>query len=117
MINQLTKSTNPKSAVILRHLIGVCLRVKPSANRPFDGRQVLEGEKGKIVDWYTANILGSKVILPRHTSQALTEFLGEFVDIGTLSSKVLPTAEKMLLRSPEVALDCKFRGQPDMRFD
>lgn len=107
IIETLTKSSTPKSAVLLRHVIGVCLRLKSSAKRPLNGRETVEGIKGKIVDWYTTNVLGSKVIVPRHTSGALNEFHKEFTDIDTLSTKVLPTAEKMLLRSPEVALDCE----------
>jgi hypothetical protein len=107
MIDILTKSTSAKSAVLLRHVVGVCLRLKVSKKRPLEGREVLEENKGKIVDWYTANILGSKVALAHHTSGSLNEFHAEFVDIDTLSAKVLPTAEKMLLRSPEVALDRK----------
>jgi hypothetical protein len=85
----------------------VCFRLKSSAKRPLQGREVLEENKGKIVEWYTANILGSKVALARHTSSSLNEFHAEYVDIETLSGKILPTAEKMLLRSPEVALERK----------
>jgi hypothetical protein len=107
IIDTLTKSSTSKSAVLLRHVIGVCLRLKSSAKRPLNGRETVEGSKGKIVDWYTTNVLGSKVIVPRHTSGALNEFHKEFTDIETLSGKILPTAEKMLLRSPEVALDRK----------
>jgi len=106
IIDTLTKSTTPKSAVLLRHVIGVCLRLKSSAKRPLNGRETVEENKGKIVDWYTTNVLGSKVVVGRHTSGALNEFHKEFVDIDTLSTKILPTSEKMLLRSPEVALDC-----------
>jgi hypothetical protein len=106
IIDIFTKSSTPKSAVLLRHVVGVCLRLKSSAKRPLNGRQTLEESEGKIVDWYTTNVLGSKVVVGRHTSGALNEFHKEFVDIETLSGKVLPTAEKMLLRSPEVALDC-----------
>ena len=38
---------------------------------------------------------------------AFKEFLNEFVDFKTLSEKLLPVAERMLLRSPEIALDCE----------
>lgn len=107
MLGDLTKSTSPRSAVLLGHLIGVCLRLKSSANRPLKGRELLEENKDKIVGYYCASILGSKTALAKHQSEALNEFHREFVDLDTLSTKILPTAEKMLLRSPEVALEGK----------
>ena len=39
--------------------------------------------------------------------EALSEFLANFVSYETLSTKLVPTAERMLLRSPEIALDSK----------
>jgi hypothetical protein len=55
--------------------------------------------------YYSTHILGSKTPVPRYVSAAFKEFLHEFVDEKTLTEKLLPVSEKMLLRSPEVALD------------
>jgi hypothetical protein len=108
MLDILTKSTSPRSAVLLGHLVGVCLRLKSSANRPLKGRELLEENKDKVIVYYCSNVLGSKTVLPKHESEALNEFHDEFLDLDTLTSKMMPTAEKMLLRSPEVALDRKW---------
>ena len=61
--------------------------------------------KDKIVEYYATAIIGSKTTLPSHSSAAFKESNREFVTLDVLSSKLLPTAEKMLLRSPEVTLD------------
>ena len=38
----------------------------------------------------------------------MDEFLATFVDYKTLVEKLLPVTERMLLRSPEIALERKY---------
>jgi hypothetical protein len=104
MFDVLLKSTNAKQAVLIGHLVGVCLRLRPSQKRPLEGQTVMNEYKDRIVEFYANVIIGSKTTLPTHSSAALKEFNREYVTLDVLSSKLLPTAEKMLLRSPEVAL-------------
>lgn len=104
MLDLLLKSTSWKQAVLIGHIIGVCLRLRPSTKRLFEGQKILSDYKDKILDYYAISIIGSKTALPARASSALTEFNREYVTLDVLSSKLLPTAEKMLLRSPEIAL-------------
>ncbi|WWC61174.1 uncharacterized protein I303_103754 [Kwoniella dejecticola CBS 10117] len=107
----LTRSVSVPSrlSVLISHVIGVLLRLKaPGKGREVevkDGREVVEKEKDAIINFYTTNVLGSKTSIPRHTSQVLSEFLGEYVSYQELTEKMIPQAEKKLLRSPEHALE------------
>lgn len=105
MFDVLLKSSSAKQAVLIGHLVGVCLRLRPSQKRPLEGTKIMSDYKDKIVEYYATAIIGSKTTLPSHSSAAFKESNREFVTLDVLSSKLLPTAEKMLLRSPEVTLD------------
>lgn len=104
MLDVLLKSTSWRQAVLIGHIVGVCLRLRPSAKRPLQGQDILFEYKDKIIDYYATAIIGSKIALPVRASSALKEFNRDHVSLDVLSSKLLPSAEKMLLRSPEVAL-------------
>ena len=104
MFDVLLKSTSAKQAVLIGHLVGVCIRLRPSQKRPLEGTKIMTDYKDKIIDYYAIAIIGSRTSLPAHSSAALKEFSREYVTLDILSSKLLPTAEKMLLRSPEVTL-------------
>lgn len=99
-----TKGTHPvRAAVLLGHVVGVALRVRMNKGKP-EGRAVIEAEKEVITTYYSTNILSTKVALPPHVPLALQEFLANFVTEDVLVGKLIPTAERMLLRSPEIAL-------------
>ncbi|KAL1405501.1 translational activator of GCN4 [Vanrija albida] len=99
-----TKNPTPvRSAVLLGHVVGVALRIKPAKSKP-DGKSVIEANKEAIITYYSTTILSAKTALPPHVPSALHEFLGNFVGEDVLVGKLLPTAEKMLLRSAEIAL-------------
>jgi hypothetical protein len=103
----LAKTTNAsRYSVLLGHVIGVALRLKETKTKQVNnGRLVIEEKKDAIATFYSTHILGSKTAVPRYASTALDEFLAEFVDFTMLTEKLLPVAERMLLRSPEVALE------------
>ncbi|WRT67086.1 uncharacterized protein IL334_004052 [Kwoniella shivajii] len=96
-------------AVLISHVIGVALRLKPAGKgkdgNSTDGREIVEKEKDNITTFYSTHILGSKTAPSRFSSTVLSEFLAEFVTYDMLVEKLLPQAEKMLLRSPETALE------------
>jgi hypothetical protein len=100
-------TTNPlRVSILLNHAISVALRLKPTGERKGAhpaGRQLLDQEK--IVAFYTANVIGSKTPVPRYISQSYSLFLSSFLDLQTLSEKLIPSAERMMLRAPEVALE------------
>lgn len=73
-----------------------------------------------ITSFYSTHILSAKTAVPRYASvsppflryslltfaqRAFSPYLAEFISYSTLSDKLIPTAERMLLRSPETALD------------
>ncbi|KAK8869849.1 hypothetical protein IAR55_000417 [Kwoniella newhampshirensis] len=105
-----TRSTSAPArlAVLITHVIGVSLRLKSSEKgkeaSPDAGHEVVEKEKDNIIAFYTTHILGAKTVLSRHSSTVFSEFLSRFVSFATLTDKLIPQAEKMLLRSPESAL-------------
>ncbi|WVQ78061.1 hypothetical protein IAT38_000142 [Cryptococcus sp. DSM 104549] len=110
ILHSLTTRSAPapaRLAVLISHVIGVALRLKPakkgSGEKP--GREVVESEKDAIVAYYTTQILGVKGHIARHSSTVFSEFLAEFVSYQILSEKLIPAAEKMLLRSPETSLE------------
>ncbi|CAK9780191.1 putative regulation of translational elongation-related protein [Cutaneotrichosporon oleaginosum] len=92
-----------RAAVLLGHIVSVALRAKPVKGQP-EGRTVIEGQKDPLLNYYSTNILSTKTALPQHVPLALREFLANFVTESDLSGKLIPTAERMMLRSPEIAL-------------
>ncbi|WVR05268.1 hypothetical protein IAU60_002280 [Kwoniella sp. DSM 27419] len=104
-----TYSAPARFAVLISHIIGVALRLKAPAKgkkgSDMDGKRIVEEAQGSIIDYYANHILGAKTAPPRHASAVLSEFLADFVSKEALTDKLLPQAEKMLLRSPENALE------------
>lgn len=100
----LLKAPQPlRSAVLLGNVVGVALRVKmPKGKAP--AREAIEAEKPAIIDYYSTNILGSKVALQPYLFSSLSEFLSTFVTDADLTGKLIPATERMMLRSPEIAL-------------
>lgn len=102
-----TCSAPARLSVLISHVVGVALRLKalPKGNEGPSGREIVEQEKDAILNYYSTNILGTKLAIARHSSTVFQEFVSEFVSYQVLSEKLIPQAEKMLLRSPEVALE------------
>ncbi|KAL7422316.1 translational activator of GCN4 [Cryptotrichosporon argae] len=98
------KAAPARTAALLSDVIGVTLRLKSKKGAP-EGKAIIEAEKDAVLAFYTTNILSSKTALPRHQAQAFSEFLSTFVSRDMLVVKLVPAAERMLLRSPEVALE------------
>ncbi|WVF72242.1 hypothetical protein IAT40_007054 [Kwoniella sp. CBS 6097] len=96
-------------AVLVSHVVGVLLRLKPAGKHKEgskkSGREEVEAEKDNIVTFYSTHVLGAKTAPSRHASAALSEFLAEFITHEALTEKLIPQAEKLLLRSPESALE------------
>ncbi|EIW69657.1 hypothetical protein TREMEDRAFT_73934 [Tremella mesenterica DSM 1558] len=97
--------TNPvKLSVLIGHIIGVALRLRaPSKAKEVkvrDGREAVQHQKDANLTFYSTHVLGAKSALHNY----VLEFLREFVTSDDLITKLLPNAERMLLRSPEIAL-------------
>ncbi|KAF8131842.1 armadillo-type protein [Boletus edulis] len=66
--------------------------------------QIPPSVKEGIINLYTTHILMSKFAVPLHTSSALYDFIRTSISPDDLSTSILPTMEKALLRSPEYSL-------------
>ncbi len=84
-------------AVILGVIAGVCTRL-PSI------KAVLEPLKTKYYEFYTREVVGSRVMVPYHTAAGLGDFFAGFSTAKEIKAELMPTIEKGLLRSPEVIL-------------
>lgn len=68
------------------------------------GRGYVREAKEKILQFFTSQILSSKTPVPPHVTKALNDFVATEVTDEDVTKTVRPQMEKMLLRSPEVAL-------------
>ncbi|KAF9234000.1 armadillo-type protein [Melanogaster broomeanus] len=98
------KSTQTPLAYIslLSTAVDVTIRLKNVKDESL--RQIPQPVKEDIVSLYTTHILMSKIPVPEHSSSALYDFIRTCVGPNDLSSTILPTMEKALLRSPEYSL-------------
>lgn len=86
-----------KNALILGVIAGVVarsslLKASFAALRP------------KYYEFYTREIVGSRVAMPIHIAAGLRDFFESFSTLEELKSEIIPNVEKGLLRSPEVIL-------------
>ncbi|PWN39719.1 ARM repeat-containing protein [Ceraceosorus guamensis] len=68
------------------------------------GRRTLGEAKKDILTFYTANVISSKVAVPEHVPDSLRDFIAAEVTEEDVTTLIRPPLEKMLLRSPEIAL-------------
>ncbi|OZJ04029.1 hypothetical protein BZG36_03770 [Bifiguratus adelaidae] len=90
-----------KKAPFLGVVIGTLLHAKQNVK---DAEQVVEKYKSDILKFYVAHIISSKTIVPEHCATGLNIFFQRCVTEDGFVRDVLPTLEKMVLRSPEAAL-------------
>ncbi|KXN82440.1 Translational activator gcn1 [Leucoagaricus sp. SymC.cos] len=60
--------------------------------------------QSEVTSIYTSTILMSKTPIPPHVLTSLEDFISTYITSDSLKSDYLPTIEKALLRSPEIAL-------------
>ncbi|ORX96881.1 ARM repeat-containing protein [Basidiobolus meristosporus CBS 931.73] len=68
-------------------------------------RDLVEKKKEAIVKLYLSSILSSKQAIPSFVSGTLRDFFFNFISEEEFKQQLVPTMERMLLRSPEVALN------------
>ncbi|KAK3045034.1 hypothetical protein LTS18_014736, partial [Coniosporium uncinatum] len=95
-----SKGSSPtaRHSVLLGVTAGVAARlesVKPE----------LEHKKKDYITFYTREIIGSRVALPKHIAEGLHDFFENFVGPEELEKEIIPSVEKALLRAPEVVLN------------
>ncbi|KAF2858807.1 ARM repeat-containing protein [Piedraia hortae CBS 480.64] len=67
--------------------------------------KVVETRKNNYLSFYLREILASRVHLPPYISTALNEFWANYITKSDLTSEVIPSVEKSLLRAPEIVLN------------
>lgn len=94
-----SKQTQPtaKNSLILGVIAGVSAR--SSILRP-----AFAPLKASYYDFYTREIIGSRVSIPIHIAGGLGDFFENFSTIEELKADIMPNIEKGLLRSPEIIL-------------
>ncbi|KAI5995298.1 armadillo-type protein [Pisolithus orientalis] len=103
LIAQAKSSQTPLVYIpLLGTAVDVTLRLKNVKDDSL--KQITPAIKEDIMALYTSAVLMSKGSVSPHTSNAFHDFIESSVDPIILSSSVLPTMEKALLRSPEYSL-------------
>jgi hypothetical protein len=94
------KSTSPtaRNAVLLGVVAGVCARL-PGPDKMFTS------QKKECLTFYTREIIGSRVRLPKHLVEGLRDLFEKFVTLDDLRGEIIPAVEKALLRAPEIILN------------
>lgn len=94
-----TKSaqSTPRNAVLLGVIAGVSARKDHL-------RPILDTLKPKYYDFFTREIIGSRVAVPEHAVLGLGDFFASFATPEEFSKELVPALEKGLLRAPEVIL-------------
>ncbi|CAG7556156.1 unnamed protein product [Fusarium equiseti] len=89
--------STPRNAVLLGVIAGVSARKDHL-------RPILDTLKPKYYDFFTREIIGSRVAVPEHVVLGLGDFFASFATPEEFSKELVPALEKGLLRAPEVIL-------------
>lgn len=94
-----SKQTQPtaKHSLILGVIAGVCAR-SPLLKTMFAPL------KSSYYEFYTREVIGSRVTIPIHIADGLGDFFAAFATREELNAEIMPNIEKGLLRSPEIIL-------------
>ncbi|SPO29720.1 related to translation activator GCN1 [Ustilago trichophora] len=98
-----------RSAALLGEAIGCCVRLRAGSEQVKGapdgvGLGYVNDAKKEILVFYSTQIVASKTVVPQHSIRAFDDFIAFQVTEDDLASTLRPQLEKMLLRSPEVAL-------------
>ncbi|KAG9251722.1 armadillo-type protein [Emericellopsis atlantica] len=86
-----------KNSPLLGLIAGVSARIG-------EMKPLLESHKPQYYEFYTREVVGSKVAVERHVASGLRDFFTEFSTLEEIEKQVVPTLEKGLLRAPEIIL-------------
>ncbi|KAF8161530.1 armadillo-type protein [Crassisporium funariophilum] len=97
-----TSQTPLRPVMLLDVAVSVLIRLKDDVEEP--SRRLPQEHKDGILSLYMSTILMSRGPSPDHTLTTLKDFISTFVTTDDFTNVVLPTIEKVLLRSPELSL-------------
>lgn len=93
-----TTPPSPRNAIMLGVIAGVC-------SRQPDSKPILATLKADYFAFYTREIVGSKVPVPKYVAEGMDDFFSAFVTPDELEKEVIASLKKGLLRAPEVVLN------------
>ncbi|KAI9675942.1 MAG: translational activator of GCN4 [Trizodia sp. TS-e1964] len=95
-----TPDTRPcvRNAPFLGLVAGTCAQI-PRVSSLFEPLAV------SIYSYYSREILGSRIVLPKHIAAGLHEFFQNFVTQSSLEEELVPALDRALLRAPEIVLN------------
>jgi Generalcontrol nonderepressible 1 (Gcn1) N-terminal len=91
-------ASTARNAVLIGVVAGVCARL-PGPHEAF------VAQKKECFNFYTREIIGSRVRLPAHLVTGLRDLFERFVTLEDLKTDIILAVEKALLRSPEIVLN------------
>ncbi|KAI5462734.1 armadillo-type protein [Mariannaea sp. PMI_226] len=86
-----------KNSILLGVIAGV-------SSRKDHLKPVLESCKPKYYEFFSREIIGSRIAVPEHLTHGFGDFFASFTSLNEVSKELVPPLEKGLLRSPEVIL-------------
>ncbi|KAI8144145.1 armadillo-type protein [Fennellomyces sp. T-0311] len=110
--NAQTVSPSHRNAVLIGTIVDVSIRLKT-----IDGTKFVEDVKQKLIDYYLKNIVSSKSAGSSAVLDAFGDFINTFVTEEVFTKEFVPTFEKMMLRSPEMASRALAHIVPKLSFD
>ena len=99
-ISRLTADTTAgnRNAPMLGVVSGVCARL-PSR------KLAVEESKKAILAYYAKEIVISKAVVPAHIAEGMSDFFADFVTLEDVTTELVPSMEKSMLRAPEIILN------------
>ena len=109
LLNVLTSVASVRNAALLGLVLDVCLRLRAGAetskgSEGGQGKRYIRDAKQVVLHYYLTYIVSSKISLPQHTYGAFHDFIATEVGEEDLTTMLRPGMEKMMLRSPEIAI-------------
>ncbi|KAG0238098.1 translational activator of GCN4 [Actinomortierella wolfii] len=103
-----------QNAVLLGTVVDVALRLKSKAAA---AKQAVEAQRDAIIKYYVSNLVSSKQAIPVRSATALHDFFHHFVSLDAYKTSIQPTAERAVLRAPEIVLSLLVHLMKALSFD
>lgn len=100
--NAQTCTPSYRNAVLIGTIIDTSLRLKQKLTE--QGQQMIVDAKSQLNEYYLKNIMSARTAAPVPVLDAFGDFVHSFVPEDVFTKEYVPVIEKIMLRSPEVAL-------------
>ncbi|GAA5801232.1 hypothetical protein HPULCUR_006676 [Helicostylum pulchrum] len=113
LANAQTCTPSFKNAVLIGSIVDVSLRLK---NRT-DGKTMIENLEPQLTEYYLKNIVSSRTAVHKAALESFNDFIKNIITQQKFEAEYLPVLDKMMLRSPEIALQALAHIMPALSFD